>query len=164
MVYLGNLPDVSFTEREEITHFLHRRGVPIAVNLGVKDCRRPIDQIEKFLKPVDVILVNSYEYAELIKKDHKRLDLSASATYRHPMIKDKAVIVTDGANGSFGYADGVIHYQKAIPVKEIVDTTGAGDGFVSAFLAEYIKSGDMRHAMKEGAYYAAHILQKLGAN
>ncbi len=164
MVYLGNLPDVSFTEREKILQFLHTQNVPIAVNLGVKDCRRETPQIEKFMNHVDIILVNGHEYADLIKKEYHHLDFTHRHTYQLPYLKDKLIVVTDGEMGSYAFKDNIIYYQKAIPVKHIVDTTGAGDGFVGTFLAHYIQTQDIQESMNKGAHYSAKILGKLGAN
>lgn len=164
MIYLGNLPDVSFTEREKILQFLHTQHIPVAVNLGVKDCRRSTEQIEKFMKHVDIIMVNGHEYSELIKKDYKKLDFTHRHTYLIPYLKDKLIVVTDGEMGSYAFKDNIIYYQKAIPVKHIVDTTGAGDGFVGTFLAHYIQTQDIQESMNKGAHYSAKILGKLGAN
>ena len=56
-VYLGNLPDVSLSQREDMLHFLKKNNVQTIVNMGVKDCRRPLKQLESFLKPVDMLMI-----------------------------------------------------------------------------------------------------------
>lgn len=163
-VYLGNLPDVSFTQREEILHFLKRNNIKTIVNLGVKDCRRPLSQIEKFLKPVDVVIMNGYEFAETIKRDYSSLSFANNPVKDIEYLRDKVVIVTDGKKGSHGYLNNEYYYQEAVPVHKIMDTTGAGDGYTAAFIATYILTGDIKHAMNKGAHYAVKILGKLGAN
>jgi sugar/nucleoside kinase (ribokinase family) len=164
MLYLGNLPDVSFAEREKILQFLHTQRIPIAVNLGVNDCRRSTQQIETFMKHVDIILVNGHEYAELIKKDYHKLDFTHRHTYQIPYLINKLIVVTDGEMGSYAFKDNIIYFQKAIPVKHVVDATGAGDGFVGTFLAHYLQTLDIQSSMNKGAHYSAKILGKLGAN
>ncbi|MFN4213084.1 MAG: carbohydrate kinase family protein, partial [Microgenomates group bacterium] len=66
--------------------------------------------------------------------------------------------------GSYAYYQGKVYHQKAYPIKKIVDTTGAGDGYTAGFIAEYFRSKDIKKAMANGAKYAAKILGKIGAN
>lgn len=80
------------------------------------------------------------------------------------------VLVTDGANGVYFYKDKLIH----VPVLEVeaVDTTGAGDAFVSAFLNR-INETDMEiseisnEQIKEFCEFANHcsalVVKKQGA-
>jgi sulfofructose kinase len=49
------------------------------------------------------------------------------------------VVITEGAAGSYGWtSDGETHYQQSFDV-EVVDTTGAGDVYHGAFLAELLQ-------------------------
>ena len=49
------------------------------------------------------------------------------------------VVVTRGAEGAVLYKDGQYTAQPVVPVK-VVDTLGAGDGFIAGFLVEYKKN------------------------
>jgi sugar/nucleoside kinase (ribokinase family) len=75
----------------------------------------------------------------------------------------KLFVVTLGADGSrafFGHA----HFrQDAVPVGNVVDTTGAGDAFAAAFLASYMRGADVPASLKRGATLAADVVQRLGA-
>lgn len=64
------------------------------------------------------------------------------------------VIVTLGEKGSL-YVDSKEHFLvDPFPVKPL-DTTGAGDAFIGAFIAEYLGSKDIKEAMKTANRYAA---------
>lgn len=68
----------------------------------------------------------------------------------------EVVVLTRGSGGALGVnANGAI-YQGALPTF-LVDTLGAGDGFISGFLMEMLTSGDLKHAMKRGAEFAALV-------
>ncbi|MBI2051241.1 carbohydrate kinase family protein [Candidatus Roizmanbacteria bacterium] len=163
-VYLGNLPDVSLMMREELLTFARKNNVMTFLNLGIKDCRRTPDQIKRLIAPAEVLFMNTYEFAEMIKKPHDDIDFKKSVFPYHPEIQKKIVILTDGKHGSYGYVGDHVCYEPAVPVKRIVDTTGAGDGYTAGFIAEYLKSKDVRRSMGKGAKYAAKILGKIGAN
>lgn len=44
-----------------------------------------------------------------------------------------------------------------------VDTTGAGDSFLAAFLVSYLRAKDIQASLKKGAALAARVIAKLGA-
>lgn len=164
-VYIANLPGVSLEERTNIFRIARKNKCMTFLNLGVNDCRRPLLQLTRLIDPVDALIVNKYEFADLIKRSPDLLDLKnkpARLYFRH--LTNKVVVITDGKDGSYGYYNDEIYYQKAIKPKKIVDTTGAGDGFTGAFIAEYIKSRNIKTSLKKGAVYSSHKLTHLGAN
>lgn len=77
---------------------------------------------------------------------------------------EKLFVVTLGADGSRAFQGGKAHACPAIPVEEIVDTTGAGDAFAAGFLSQYCYGAGVTASLKKGALLAAHIIQRIGAN
>lgn len=162
-VYFGNLPDVPVAERVKCLWFLKENAVFTYLNLGVEDCRRKQDDLKNLIADVDMVILNSHELAEALKTNFDAVKLS-EMNYGGTVFAGKRVVVTDGEKGSWGYEDGNIYFQEAIPVSPIVDATGAGDGYTAGFIAEHVRSGDMKGAMKKGAEYASYLLGKVGAN
>lgn len=82
------------------------------------------------------------------------------------------VIITKGEDGSYLYYKGKSLFQPSIPV-EVIDTMGAGDAYIAAFLTEvFCKGGGklnnipcetLQHAMEAGARFAAEICKSEGA-
>ena len=75
----------------------------------------------------------------------------------------KIFAITLGEQGAM-----VVHGKKifdiqAEVIKNLVDTTGAGDLFAAGFLSEYIKSGDLNLSGVNGVKMASIIIQKFGA-
>lgn len=163
-VYLGNLPEVSFQERKSLLGFLKENDILSIVNLGVKDCRRPKDELEDFFKDVDIIIANGHEFADMAKHPYETIDFKKSVFPYLPSLKGKQLIITDSKKGSYGYMGANVYYQKAYEPKKIVDVTGAGDGYSGGFIAEFLKSNDIVKSMEKGAQYAAKILETVGAN
>lgn len=165
MIYLGNLPDVSLFEKTELLYFFKKRNIKTIVNLGVKDCRRSITQLKKFLDTVDILIVNGHEFAELVKAPYKDIHFKEQVIQWYiPFLNDQLVVITEGEKGSFAYNEGKVYHQKADKVDKIVDATGAGDGYTAGFIAEYSKTGDLLKAMEKGSKYAAKILVRIGTN
>lgn len=52
-----------------------------------------------------------------------------------------------------------------IPGKDVkvVDTTGAGDAFLAAFLVSYLQARDIQKSLEEGTKLASKVIQKIGA-
>lgn len=163
MIYLGNLPDVPLSERKKLLTFFQKNGIPTSLNLGVSDCRRPFSEIINLIQNTDILILNTHEFSDLIKKDYQKINWQEN--WLKPLnFSNKILVITDGEKGSYLYFKNNFYHQKAIKPKKIIDTTGAGDAFTSGFLFSYLKEKDPIKAMKTGAEYAAKILEKIGAN
>ncbi len=164
IVYMSNISRVPLDERKRVLSYLHQYKILSIVNIGITDCRRPIEQLESLLHHVNVLIVNGHEFAEMVKKPFESIDFKKDITNLFPLLKTKIVVITDGKNGSYAYVDGGILYEAALPVEKVIDTTGAGDGFSAGFIVGYLTNGNIQEAMHEGNKRAAKIIQKIGAN
>lgn len=164
-VYLGNLPEVELSEKIRLCRFNRNHSITTFLNLGTKDCRRPINELKELLLLVDVLIINGHEFAELVKAPYKDIFFKEDIVSHYiPLLKDKIVIITEGKKGSFAYYKGEVFHVPAKKIEKIVDTTGAGDGFVAGFISSFTKTQNLEKSMESGASYAAKILQKVGAN
>jgi len=165
IIYLGNLPEVSLTQKLKFLKFLKKYHIIKIVNLGVFDCRRPKNQIKEILEEVDILILNGHEFSELVKAQYSDIHFNEDIiSWYIPYLKEKIVIVTDGEKGSYGYYRGKTFFQRALKPSKILDTTGAGDAYTAGFISEFLKSKDLSKSLKKGALYAAYILGKIGAN
>jgi len=71
-------------------------------------------------------------------------------------------VATRGAAGSMALADGVLRTQ-GIVAADVVDTLGAGDGFIAAFLKTWLADGDIAASLTAGAEFAARVCEWRGA-
>ena len=77
--------------------------------------------------------------------------------------KVPTLVITRGAEGALGLEDGVGIEVPAVPVDEIVDTTGAGDLFAAGFLTARCRGHELRKCRETGAIAAAEIISHFGA-
>ena len=76
----------------------------------------------------------------------------------------KSLIIKDGEHGSH-YFDSNNHFSmKAIPVKEVIDTTGAGDAYIGGILMGIMQGLDILESMKHGAVTASFCIEGVGVN
>jgi len=75
----------------------------------------------------------------------------------------KLFVVTLGPAGSRALGGPKPIACPAVPVPEVVDTTGAGDSFAAGFLAGYARSRDAMRALEMGSAAAARTLGRVGA-
>lgn len=74
----------------------------------------------------------------------------------------KIVGITRGEEGSV-FFDGTEFYHQGIVKVDAVDTMGAGDSFIAAFLTHYTDSKNIAKALGYAAQYAAQNCTKRGA-
>lgn len=156
------------TEFEKIVRQT-KRGVKIAWNPGLKQLK-DYKTLVPFLPAIEVLILNREEAEALlvnINPKFKKLTLSDS---RLLLIKLKAlgarnVVVTQGSRGVVAIDEtGMFHYFPAKAIqKRIVDTVGAGDSFVSGFVAAMVKWDNFSKALQLGIRNSAHNLYRIGA-
>ncbi len=84
-------------------------------------------------------------------------DAELDGLIAHCLTKGPEVVVaTRGGEGAFGATKDEQLRQAALPTT-VVDTLGAGDGFISGFLVDYLHGATLRQALNAGATYAARV-------
>jgi len=71
------------------------------------------------------------------------------------------VVVKRGAAGCMAAA-GAVRWRAAAPKVEAIDTTGAGDAFVAAFLAARLADADIQTALERAAAAGSAAVQRVG--
>ncbi len=162
VIFMGNLPDVHYAKRATLLSKMSCDDNIIALNLGSKDCAKGVRELSDLIKKANILILNRFEFSELTKQDPNKIDLSKD---QHKKIGgDILIVITDGEHGSFAYSQSDSYFQKAEKIEKIVDSTGAGDSFSSAFLMEYQETKNIQEALRKGSHYASKIVMMIGAN
>lgn len=131
-------------------------GVPLVWELKPDIHAYPPDMLGDFLSASTYVIMNHIEakyVLESMKFDKVEQCLSETT---------KAVVITRGENGSEVYTTEGKTPIPAVPPKEIVDPTGAGDGFTSGFMAGLLKDKSPQVAAQLGSVMASFVLEMLG--
>ena len=74
----------------------------------------------------------------------------------------KVVAVKLGPEGAYFDAEQGTGQVPGFPVKEVVDTVGAGDGFAVGVITGLLQGRDVSDAVRRGAWIGARAVQVLG--
>lgn len=132
-----------------------------SLNFGWLYCKifnKKKEIIEKVLTSTDLLFINKNEINYLMN----------SLNYRDNAFKMagnygiKVVTVTLGSEGAYVLSNGREYLVEAVKVRAI-DTTGAGDAFVTGFLAGYLMGRDLRTCCSWGVLNASKCVVSKGA-
>lgn len=93
---------------------------------------------------------------------HGGADQCAALARRVASHGPRIVVITRGGKGALALQANTIFEQPVSPA-HLVDTLGAGDGFIAAFLFATLKGETIEAALRKGAEYAAHVCTYRGA-
>jgi adenosine kinase len=127
----------------------------VVVDTGQRTPQLDVDELERLVECADVLVMNEYEAGILAA----RLAVEPTALAQ----KTSAVIVTRGHMGVSLFTEAGHELLPAVPVLDVVDTTGAGDA-VRAGLIDGIAAGvPLPEAVRRGIECAARVLSCRGA-
>jgi len=134
----------------------HRR---VAWNPGNGEIELGSKKLLPQLMQSDVLILNREEAAALAGKSPR--DLLGILKILGPLPR-LCLIVTDGKHGAYVHARGSTWF--AAPQKtKVLNTTGAGDAFGSAFLAALLKDGDIKTGLRAATLNAGGVVSHMGA-
>lgn len=165
------------TQRTELAKYVlnycKENQKPFVFNIsGVYMCDLQPDDMKFFGENCDILFGNKREFTALsriMKHEGDVDDFSITLTKRHPK-KDylpygKIAVVTDGSKSVICcYGDGkyVKKNVTKIDKSQIKDTTGAGDSFVSGFLAGLFNNQAPEVCLAWGCWVSQKIIQEYG--
>lgn len=163
IIFMGNLHDIPLNERISTLKSIDTSDNIIALNLGAQDCELKVDTMKPLLEFVDMLFVNRYEFSLLVGKKPESLNLKDNQL-SSLKVDLEMLIITDSTHGSYAYTKDTVYYEPAAKIKNIIDATGAGDSFTSAFLAQYKRTQNIQSSLQSGTENAARVLKKIGAH
>lgn len=118
----------------------HRRAFAAAVDDGV-----------------DMVFADDDEVMALFEVDYFQQVLDAVDSF------DNLFVMTRSEQGSVIVQGDKTVVQQAIPVNEIVDTTGAGDAYTAGFLYGLTRDEPLDECARLGTWCATQVIQQVGA-
>jgi len=159
----GHLPDLSLADKAILFHSLRAHKIKIALNLSRAECEAGYEALSPLLAQTDLLIQNAHEFSNILGKNYESVDLSQNHLSHLPAFMGDLVI-TDAQNGSFAYSGDKVYKQKAIVPQQIIDTTGAGDAFSGAYLAQIMQGSTIPDALLSASTYVSKKLATFGAH
>jgi len=117
--------------------------------------------IETLVAGADVIKMNEDEAALLIGSNTS--DLKENIIEFQKKYHPKTICVTRGEHGAMAWHDYEFYEHPGCPVN-VVDTVGAGDAFLAAFVSGLLKNEPMQRLIEKACLVGSYVAGKRGAN
>ncbi len=155
--YCSSLMDESFKTLEYVLKYAKKKNIKVMFNPSEYLAVKGKNYLKNILKCTTILVLNDDEASLLVGRN--KLDHMAKELCK---LGPKIIVITLGKNGAYCY-DGIHNYHLDAFHAKVLDPTGAGDSFASAFLAGYIKKNDIKFAMKLGMANSASCIEYYGA-
>lgn len=140
-------------------------AMEIAKEHGAKVILNPApyhNRIPELLPLVDMLTPNETEASLMTGIEVTDLDSAKQAAIAINALGVTSVVITRGGDGVLLYENGQFTQVDALK-SAVVDTTGAGDAFNGALVAELAKGKTLHQAAKYANAYASLAVERLGA-
>ena len=118
-------------------------------------------ELKHLIKRVDLFCINFNEAIALSGQNGSDINEMSKAILD---LGPKSLIIKDGEKGSYFFDSNNQFSIKAYPVKEVIDTTGAGDAYIGGILMGKMNGMSILDSMKIGAVTASFCIEGIGAN
>ncbi|MEM5799175.1 MAG: carbohydrate kinase family protein [Candidatus Aenigmatarchaeota archaeon] len=155
-VFTSVLSEKSIEALYKAFKYAKQCGLALVANPSTAMIKERKKDLLELIKDSHIAIMNEEEAKLLTKKD---LPKSLQA------IKDlgpDTVVITRGNKGCIAMHGAKAYEQKAYKVK-VVDTTGAGDAFTSAFIYSLLRKDSMTYALKFASVCASLNVKSIGA-
>lgn len=158
-VYYTSLgPGHERMEKQLLAHLKKNPHQQLCFNPGTKQLRRGLAAIKPVMARADIFIVNKQE-AELLLGDGERPVPNLLVALKH--LGPKIVVITDGPNGSHA-TDGITMWSLGIYNGPVVERTGAGDSYATAFTCAIHLGWSVPEAMRAGTANGWSVVQYIG--
>ena len=118
-------------------------------------------ELKDLIKRVDLFCINYNEAIALSGQNGSDINEMSKAILD---LGPKSLIIKDGEKGSYFFDSNNQFSIKAYPVKEVIDTTGAGDAYIGGLLMGKMKGMSILDSMKIGAVTASFCIEGIGVD
>lgn len=163
-VYLTALSEKWKEAYKKTLEFAKNNNIKLAFNPGTLQLDSGGELTEEVIKNSEIVFLSKEEAARICNTTVDNEENFVRRLLLHVKNKGaKIVVITDGTNGSFLIDDqNNIFSHKAIDVN-VVERTGAGDGYASGFLSGILSGVSSKDSMEWGSLNASSVISMVGA-
>lgn len=140
----------------DLLQLARKQKIPIFFDPGPSIEYLGDDTLSQVLKLTDILLLTIEEAEYLVD------DKGAKAANALRSFGPAVVVLKAGVEGCYVAAEGINIYHPGFDV-DVVDTVGAGDAFVAAFIAGYLRQGDWHECAALANAMGAAVVATQGA-
>ena len=161
LYYFSSLIEESFKTMLKLLDYATKNNIKVAFNPSCYQAEKG-KTLWSCLKQVNYLVLNKEEAQFLAENKSPHEKELMDILYKKLNPEERLVVITDGSSGAYCY-DGKAYY-KADPCKvKILESTGAGDAFASAFVSGILRGESIEKALKLGTANSASVITNKGA-
>ena len=159
-VYLTSMNSGSEKIFPALLNYLKNNKVNLAFNPGTFQMKLGMDVLRPVLAQTTAIFLNLEEAGRILgmpeEKDMHILSKNLAA------LGPKIVVITNGAKGAHAWDANGCYFMPILKEAPLVEMTGAGDSFASAFVAALLYNRGIVEALRWGTFNSAFVIGKVG--
>lgn len=158
-VYLGF--EIPFSIALAAAKIASAKNIPIFIDAAPANKDYDLEKLPE----VEIFSPNeseTYEYTGITPNSIENCLRASLALSRK--VKAKYIVIKQGARGAFLYDGKRYNTFPAIKADKTVDTTAAGDAFTAALTLEYLRTGDVKEAIRFANAAGAITVTRVGAS
>lgn len=159
-LYASAMMEKSYETLKSIIIFVKKTGAKVAFNPSSYLAKKGAKELKDILNHVDVLILNKEEAQYLLD------DTSNDWVYLVKQLSElgfEYTIITDGPNGAICRNNNITRLISTSPNALVVESTGAGDAFASAFVSGLFYNLFVEDALKLGIVQAESVIKMPGA-
>lgn len=163
-VYLTSLSQ-SFVDSniiDEVAHYVDKNNSKLAFGPGTFQIKSNIKRYPNTLERCELLICNLEEAKLILEIEIKEKLPVRELLDKMLSLGPKSIVLTDGQEGSYA-SDGNSYLKVGVFPTKLVEKTGAGDAYASAFIAALIYNMPVSEAMIWGTINASHVIRELGS-
>lgn len=155
--YFSSMVSGSFKTLEKLAEFAEKNKIKIAFNPSTYLAEKGRGYLKKILIRTTILILNNEEASLLVGKNNVKSMLKKLYD-----LGPEIIVITDGKKAINAYDGKTIYILIPNKIK-VIESTGAGDAFASAFLSGMIKKNGVEFALKMGLANSESVITHPGA-
>jgi len=144
---------------KQLVDHANKNKIKTAINPGSLELKAGFKKLKPILNKINILILNREEASKLVKKPYNNLPLILKTLQKK---LESIIAITDGPRNAFVIDNGKTYEAQPLNVK-IINTTGAGDAFGSAFTSGIILKNDVDYALRLAILNSNYVITKMGA-
>lgn len=161
-IYYSSLPENFETFQADLVEYLKQNQLTLlAFNPGTYHLRAGTKNLKNILEFTDVLFVNLEEAQRILSTNVDDLEELHKNLQK---LGPKLTVITNGENGSSASSGNEVVLTKMYDDgKKLIDKTGAGDAFASAFISALFYKKSIKEALSWGAINSCGVTRYIGS-